>query len=96
MFKRSVKPLGSVLNQVLRHEGLEIPLQHKRLCDAWEKVAGRVVARYSGERFIQNQTLHVRILNPALKQDLTMMRTQLVQRLNAEVGATVINDLRLF
>lgn len=96
MFKRSVQPIQNLLNQFLRHEGLETPLQQKRLIDAWETVAGRVVARYTSEKFIKNQTLFVRVLNPALKQDLSMMRSQLVQKLNAAVGASVITDIRIY
>lgn len=96
MFKRSVQPIQNLLNQFLRHEGLETPLQQKRLIDAWETVAGRVVARYTSEKYIKNQTLFVRVLNPALKQDLTMMRSQLVQKLNAAVGASVITDIRIY
>ena len=57
MFKRDVKPLGDLLQTFLRNEGLETPLKQKRLLDAWEVVAGAAVARYTGERFIKNQTL---------------------------------------
>lgn len=96
MFRRSVKPLGQVLNQFLRHEGLEAPLQQKRLIDAWDTVAGRMAARYTAEKFIRNQTLYVHLLNPALKQDLMMMRSQLVNRLNASAGANVITEIQIY
>lgn len=96
MFRQSVKPLASVLNQFLRKEGLEQPLQQKRLLDAWETVAGAMAARYTAEKYIRNQTLYVRILNPALKQDLSMMRTQIAARLNAAVGANIITELKIY
>ena len=35
MFRRDVKPLGEILMKLLRDEGLETPLQQKRLIDAW-------------------------------------------------------------
>lgn len=96
MFRRSVKSLGPLLAKYLRDEGLETPLMQKRLIDAWDTVAGSMVARYTSDKFIKNQTLCVRVLNPALKQDLTMMRAQLVQKLNAAVGANVIVDLKIY
>lgn len=61
-----------------------------------ETVTGTTVGRYTGEKFIKNQTLFVKITNPALRQDLSMMRSKLVQRLNAEVGAMVIADVRIY
>lgn len=96
MFRRDVKSLDDILNRLLRSEGLETPLNQKRLIDSWEEVAGNVVAKYTEEKFIKNQTLFVKITNPALRQDLTMMRTQLVKRLNDAVGAMVIADIRIY
>lgn len=96
MFKRDVKPLGDLLQTFLRNEGLEIPLKQKRLLAAWDIVAGRVVARYTGEKFIKNQTLFVKMLNPALRQDLSMMRQRLVQQLNEAVGGYIISDIHFY
>lgn len=96
MFKRDVLPLDEVLRKFLREEGLEVPLQQKRLIDAWEVVTGNMVSRYTAEKFIRNQTLFVKITNPALRQDLSMMRTQLVKRLNEQVGSFIISDIKIF
>ena len=96
MFKRDVKTISELLQQVLRHEGLETPLLQKRLIDSWEIVVGQTVARYTAEKFIKNQTLYVKITNPALRQDLSMMRAQLVLRLNQQVSGQIITDIKLF
>ena len=96
MFKRDVLPLDEVLKKLLREEGLEMPLLQQRLVDAWEVVTGNVVSRYTAEKYIRNQTLFVKITNPALRQDLSMMRTQLVKRLNEQVGSFVISDIKIF
>ena len=96
MFKRSVLPIDDLLKKFLREQGLETPLLQKRCIDAWETVAGKTVTRYTMEKFIRNQTLFVKITNPALRQDLSMMRSQLVKRLNAQVGSMVIMDVRIY
>ena len=96
MFRREVKSVADVLQQLLREEGLETPLQQKRLIDSWETVTGRIVARYTTEKFIQNQTLYVKIVNPALRQDLAMMRQQLVKRLNEQVGSFILSDIKVY
>jgi Protein of unknown function (DUF721). len=96
MFKREVKSINDILQQFLRKEGLETPLQQKRLIDAWDSVAGQMVVRYTQEKFIKNQILFVKITNPALRQDLSMMRQQLTRRLNEVVGSSVISDVRVF
>ena len=96
MFKREVLTLEDALNRFLRREGLETPLMQRRLIDAWGKVAGTLVDKYTGDKFIKNQTLFIKILNPALRADLSMMRSDLVRKLNAEVGSQVIVDIKIF
>ncbi len=96
MFRRKVRTLEDILQQALRENGLETPLLQRRLIDAWPAVVGKTIDEYTGERFIKNQTLFVKILNPALRQDLSMMRTQLVKRLNEQVGALVITEVRIY
>ena len=55
-----------------------------------------MITRYTGEKFIKNQTLYVKITNPALRQDLSMMRTRIVQRINQTVGSQVITDVKVY
>ena len=95
MFKREVLSLSDVLNRTLRQEGLETPMLQYRLIDSWESVVGKTVARYTGE-YIRNQVLFVKILNPALRSDLNMMRTDIVNRLNQAVGSRIIIDIRIY
>lgn len=96
MFKRKVQSIDDILNRVIRDEGLETPLNQKRLIDSWDKVVGANAARFTTEKFIKNQTLFVKITSPALRQDLSMMRTQLVNRLNQAVGSMVIVDVKIY
>ena len=94
MFRKSEQSVKDVILQVLREQGLETPLNQKRLIDAWPEVVGPVVAGYTLNSYIYNQTLFVRLSNPALRSDLSMMREELVRKLNAAVGEQVITDVR--
>jgi len=94
MFKRDVQQVKGLVLRILREQGLETPLQQKRLVEAWPLVAGEVIARYTLNVFIYNQTLYVRLSNPALRADLSMRRTELTRQLNAHVGEQVITDIR--
>ena len=96
MFRREVKSISDLLNMYLRREGLETPLLQKRAIDAWDNIMGDMITRYTGEKFIKNQTLFVKITNPALRQDLSMMRTRIVQRINKAVGSQIITDVKVY
>ena len=94
MFRKNVETLKDVLLRTLHEQGLEMPLQQKRLVEAWPEVAGPLIARYTLNTYIYNQTLYVRLSNPALRADLSMHRQEFTQRLNAVVGEQVITDVR--
>lgn len=96
MFRREVKSISDLLNMYLRREGLETPLLQKRAVAAWNTLMGPTIVAYTGDKFIKNQTMYVKITNPALRQDLSMMRTRIVQRINEAVGSQVIVDLKVY
>ncbi len=96
MFRRQTETLHDVLLKVLHKQGLETPILQKRLVEAWPTVAGPVIARYTTETYIYNQTLFVRLSNPALRADLSMGRSILVKRLNECAGAQVIVDIKFY
>ena len=94
MFKREVQSLKDIILRTLREQGLETPLQQKRLVEAWPEVAGPLIASYTLNTYIYNQTLYVRLSSPSLRADLSMRRQEFVERLNAAVGEQVISDIR--
>ena len=94
MFRRKVKDISELLNATLRLNGLEMPLLQKRTIDAFDEVVGGVIAKYVTDKFIRNQTLYVKMTNPALRQDLSMSRATLLRRLKETVGSEVVTDIR--
>ena len=94
MNRRNSESIGDVLRQFFRDEGLETPLNQYRLMAAWKDVMGDGIEQYTGEMFIKNQTLFVKIRSSVLKSNLMMTRTSLVAKLNNAVNAQVITDIR--
>lgn len=80
----------------LRVNGLETPWLQRRLVESWEDIAGPIVAQYTEDKSIRNQTLWVKIASPAVRADLQMRRTELIVQLNAKVGAEIIRDIRVY
>ena len=47
MFRKEVKSIGELILKNLRAQGLETPLQQKRLIAAWPEVMGEMIAGYT-------------------------------------------------
>ena len=94
MFKRNSILIRDIILKNLREQGLETPLLQKRLLDSWPEVMGQLIANYTDDLCIRNQTLFVKLKNPALRSELSLQRQDIVRRLNSHVGSQVIADIR--
>lgn len=93
MKRSEAQPIGKLVQAYLREESLESPLNQYRLVNSWNVVMGPGIALYTRSLSIKNQTLYVQITSSALRQELLMRRSRLVDKLNECVGAQVITDI---
>lgn len=93
MKRNNAEPIGKLIQQFLRQESLESPLNEQRLLDAWPQILGPAIASYTKELYIRNQILYVHLTSAALRQELMMGRELLVRNLNQKVGATGLQIL---
>ena len=93
MKRNDAESVGMLIRRFLREEGLETPLNEKRLIDSWAEVMGPAIASLSKPQFIKNQVLYVEVTSAPLRQQLMMGRRQLVNKLNQHVGAQVISNI---
>ena len=85
MKRNDAEQIGKLIQQFLRQESLESPLNEQRLLDAWPQILGPAAA-YTSNLYIRNQTLYVHLTSAALRQELMMGREVLVRTLNQRVG----------
>ena len=92
---RRSKPesIKDILQRFLREQGLETPLNEYRAIKVWPEVAGPAIARLTGDVSFRGGTLYVKITRPALRQDLSLGRTQLIKKVNDAVGAQVVQNI---
>ena len=95
MFSRQPKEIDSLVNAFLRGNSLEAPYRQRKLIAAWPQVMPAAVP-YTESVEIRNQTLWVKLSVPALRNDLSMQRSDLVAQLNNKAGAMVITDIRFY
>ena len=96
MFRLKTEHISDLLNKFLRAEGLETPMLQQHILASWSSVVGETVAKYTEKKYIKNQTLYVKIGNPALRNNLNMMKTDLLNQINAFAGSRVIYDIRFY
>lgn len=87
------QPLGLLIRQFLREEGLETPLNEYRAESSWNELMGDMVARYTRSVNLRGGILYVSIINPALRQNLLMTKSAIIHKINTHVGALVVQNI---
>ncbi|MBL7970112.1 MAG: DUF721 domain-containing protein [Prolixibacteraceae bacterium] len=93
MRKSNTQSISSVLKNYVRENNLERKLNELDLIKSWESVMGKTVARYTGNLYIQNNTLFVETNSPIVRNELLMMKEEIRVRLNEVVGEELIKAI---
>lgn len=63
------------------------------LIAAWPQLMGKAIANRTKQLYIRDKKLFVKVESSVIKNELLLMRTQVIGRLNEHVGQVVIEDL---
>ncbi len=85
--------LKEVIDELIQAYRLGGKLQETRVINSWEKVVGGIFARHTTHLSIKKGILYVKLDSAALRSELSMARSKLVELLNKEVGEKVIEDI---
>jgi predicted nucleic acid-binding Zn ribbon protein len=93
MRRKDAQPLSAIIEELLKVQHLDGKLNEVRLIDSWEKVLGKNIAAYTGQKYIKNKILFVHVTSSVLRNELMMSREKLIESLNNAVGTVVITDI---
>jgi hypothetical protein len=87
--------LGDVLSGVVSRLGLERHHDDYRIWAAWDEVVGTTVARNAQPIRLDTRRLVVAVKNATWMNELSLLRHELCQRLNAWMGRPVVSEIFL-
>jgi predicted nucleic acid-binding Zn ribbon protein len=87
--------LGEVIKEFLKNFGLEEKVTEARIAEAWEKIMGPGIARYTKRISLRNKTLTIQLSSPALRQELSYGKTKIIKMINEAIGKDVVEELIL-
>lgn len=78
---------------MLRVYRLDTRLNETSVVNAWEKVMGAVITKYTKEVKMRDGILYVTMTSAAVKQELLYRRTEIAAQLNSECGGDIIKEV---
>jgi hypothetical protein len=85
---------GDLMGQVLARLGGQGRALEFRVFDCYARVVGEMLRARTAPERMAGTTLFVRVASSALAHEVTLMRGEIVAKLNAELGAGTIVELR--
>lgn len=81
------------IEKLLAHYKLKGRYDETGLVNMWPELMGSAVGNRTKQIYIHQKKLFVRIESSVVKNELLMVKTAIIEKLNEKVGAEVINDI---
>ena len=85
--------LKEVLQQLFDAYGWTEKMDGVRIINSWEKIVGGIFAKHTTNLYVKNKKLYVKLDSSVLRSDLYMERSEIVKKLNKEIGKTAIDEI---
>lgn len=93
MRKANDKSLKEAIEQMLNVYKIKRKFDETSIIAHWPELVGKPVANRTKELFISNKKLFLRVESSVIKNELMMMRTQIIEKINEEAKGVLIEEI---
>ena len=90
----SAKAVGAVLDGLVRSLGIDAKLREYEAVTRWTEVVGEHVAHAAAATSITRGVLMVRVESSVWRNELLLRKKEIMEKLNAAIGADVVKDIK--
>lgn len=91
--KSEVQTIGEAMGDMLDAFKIKKKFNQTHIIESWNELMGTAIARQTREIFFKDKKLFVRIDSGALKQELSMHKGMVVEKLNKFIGEEVVTEV---
>ncbi|RYE55960.1 MAG: DUF721 domain-containing protein [Sphingobacteriales bacterium] len=93
MRKPNDTTLKDAISKMLNVYKLRGKFDETSVISLWPELMGKAIANRTTQIYISNKKLFVRIESSVIKNELLMVRTGIIEKLNERAGSEVINEI---
>ncbi|SEO19378.1 DUF721 domain-containing protein [Mucilaginibacter sp. AW1-7] len=93
MRKTNDKSLKEAIEQMLNVYKIKRRYDETGVVAAWPELVGKSVANRTKELFIRDKKLFLRIESSVIKHELMLMRSQIIDKINAEAKGILVEEI---
>lgn len=88
-----ITPLDDALHGAFRSFGLQRKIKHGELFSCWKDIVGEAIAAQSKPQRLDDGTLWIHVPDAAWRQELSLMRTELMKKINDALEGDYIHRI---
>lgn len=93
MGRTNDKPIKDAIEQMLNVYKLKRKFDETSLVVAWPEMMGKAIANRTKDIFIRDRKMFIRIESSVIKNELVMMRSNIIDKMNERAGSSVIDEI---
>ncbi|MBB6111570.1 MULTISPECIES: DUF721 domain-containing protein [Mucilaginibacter] len=93
MRKANDKSLKDAIDQMLNVYKIKRRFDETAVVAAWPELVGKPVANRTKELFIRDKKLFLRIESSVIKNELMMMRAQIMDKINEKANGILVEEV---
>ena len=95
MERSNIKKLSEVIEDYLKKSPVGGKLQEVAIMNSWEDAVGKTIARHTTSLQVRQRKLYVKLNSSVVRNELLMIKDELVRGLNDRAGGKVIDEIVL-
>jgi hypothetical protein len=93
MGRTNDKSLKEAIEQMLQVYKIKRKYDETGIKASWPELVGKSVANRTKEIYIHDKKLFLRIESSVIKNELLLMRTQIIDKINLEAKVTLVEEI---
>ena len=94
MKRTEPKSFAEIFDENMARAGASDTMARHQACFLWPEIVGPGINKYTYKRYVDDTgCLHVYVSSAPLKNELSFMRSQLVEQINKAVGSQALTDI---
>lgn len=79
------KNIKDVLKDFFDYYHIDANLSEEEIIAAWREITGELINKLTTKIFVENNNLYVKVNSPALKHELMMVRTSVLEKIKEKL-----------
>ena len=87
--------MGSAIKSFLKESKFDRKLAEVDTVGSWELIIGKPIARATSSIYIKNETLYIHLNSSIVRNELFMMRNDIIRAMNNHAGRAIVKEIVL-